>query len=149
MPMNRLFLSFWSIALENLPEGDFRHRQIQADDARQRINEAQAAGVLRCVSGDDLIAPFRKREREKHQEFCDVLASQFGIALSLKDFCLEDQNEEGPLYFVHALELAEVAADKSLVVLTCCYRMDETPEGERPQFSIEPSSVEFHLFEAL
>ena len=88
MPMKRLFLSFWNIALENLPEGDFRHRQIQADYARQRINEAQAAGGLQCVSADDLIAPFRKRELEKHQEFCDVLASQFGIAFSLKGFCL-------------------------------------------------------------
>ena len=149
MPMKRLFLSFWSIALENFPEGDFRHRQIQADDARQRINEAQAAGALQCVSGDDLIAPFRKREREQHQEFCDVLASQFGIALSLKDFCSENHNEEGPLYCVQPLELAEIDADNSLLVLTCGYRLDETSKGERPRFSIEPSDVEFHLFEAL
>ncbi len=147
MPMNTLFLLFWSIALENLPEGDFRHRQIPADDARQRINEAQEAGALQCVSGDDLIAPFRMRECENHQEFCDVLASHFGIALSLKDFCLEDQNEEGPVYCVQPLELAEIAADESL--LTCGYRLDETSEGERPQHSIEPSDVEFHLFEAL
>ena len=149
MPMKRLFLSFWSIALENLPEGDFRHRQIPADEARRRINEAQAAGALQCVSGDDLIAPFRKREREQHQEFCDVLASQFGIALSLKDFCSENHNEEGPLYCVQPLELAEIAANTSLLVLTCDYRLDETPKGERPRFSIEPSDVEFHLFEAL
>ena len=149
MPMNTLFLSFWNIALDNFPEGDFRHRQIPADDARKRINEAQSAGVLQCVSGDDLIAPFRKREREKHQEFCDVLASQFGIALSLKDFCLEDHKEEGPLYCVHPLDLAEIDADNSLLVLTCGYRLDETSKGERPRFSIEPSDVEFHLFEAL
>ncbi len=149
MPMNGLFLSFWSIALENLPEGDFRHRQIPADDARELINQAQAGGGLQCVSRDDLIAPFRKREREQHQEFCDVLASQFGITLSLKDFCFEDHNEDGPLYCVHPLELAEIAADNSLLVLTCGYRLDETPKGERPRFSIEPSDVEFHLFEAL
>ncbi len=28
----RLFVSFWNICLENLPEGTFRHRRLTADD---------------------------------------------------------------------------------------------------------------------
>jgi hypothetical protein len=147
--MNTLFLSFWSIALENFPEGNFRHRQISADDARQRIKEAQEAGAFQGVTQDDFLAPFHEKERENHQAFCDVLTSQFAIVLSLKDFCLEDQSEEGSSYVVSPLELAEIAVDESLMVLTCDYRMNETPESKGPQFSIDPSSVEFHLLEVL
>jgi hypothetical protein len=39
-----------------------------------------------------------------------------------------------PVYFGHPLELAEIAADKSSLMLTREYRMDETPKGERPRF---------------
>src|SRR5271170_7612689 len=37
-----LFLSFWNICLDNLPEGTFTHRRITPEEAGQRIDEAHA-----------------------------------------------------------------------------------------------------------
>jgi hypothetical protein len=89
MTTDKLYLSFWHIDLGNLPEGNFRHWQVLPNDAKNYIQEAQLAGRLFCVSNDDLLAPFRERERENHQEFCAMLSEQFGVRLSLRDFCTE------------------------------------------------------------
>ena len=62
------------------------------------------AGRLFCVSNDDLLAPFREREREKHEEFCAMLNQQFGIRLSRWDFCTEGKDESGPIYSVQQLQ---------------------------------------------
>jgi hypothetical protein len=34
---------------------------------------ARAANALSCVSNDDLIAPYRARERRRHEELCAML----------------------------------------------------------------------------
>ena len=64
----RLFLSFWDIRLDNLPQGAFTHRRLAPEEAREYIEEADKRQALACVSADDLLAPYRKHELEKHKE---------------------------------------------------------------------------------
>jgi hypothetical protein len=149
MITEKLFLSFWHIDLGNLPEGHFRHWQVLPNDAKSYIHEAQLTDRLFCVSQDDLLAPFREREREKHQEFCAMLTEQFGIRLSLRDFCSEDKDESGPIYCTQPLQMAEIQNQNRLMVITCAYQLGEKTKKGRPLFSIAPSSVAFHLFESI
>jgi hypothetical protein len=108
------------------------------------------AGKLFCVSKDDLLAPFREREREKHQEFCAMLREQFGIKLSLRDFCTEDKDESGPIFSIQPLQMAEIQnQNRFFMVITCAYQLGEKTKKGRHLFSIAPSSVAFHLFESI
>jgi hypothetical protein len=68
MSPGRLFVSFWHVGLDNLPEGSFTQRILLSEEGRRLIQEAQQASSLHCVSSDDLIAPFRKKERRKQDE---------------------------------------------------------------------------------
>ena len=63
MNRGKLFLSFWNICLDNLPLGQFTDRQLTPDDARLRIEQTRQEGRLLCASDDDLLDPYRKRER--------------------------------------------------------------------------------------
>src|SRR5438105_3741861 len=86
MATDRLFLSFWHICLDNLPEGTFIRRQIASADAKQQIEQARREGRLLCLSEDDLVAPYAEHERENHAALCRVLQHDFDIELSLEDF---------------------------------------------------------------
>jgi hypothetical protein len=119
------------------------------NDAKIPIQEAQLAGKLFCVSNVDLLAPFREREREKHEEFCAILSEQFGIMLSLRDFCTENNDESGSVFSIQPLQMAEVQNQNRLMVNTCAYQLGEKNQKGRRLFSIALSSVSFHLFESI
>lgn len=70
--MDRLYLSFWDLALSNFPAGTFRKRMLSNAEARGLITEARAAGALVCVADADLAAPYGEREREKHRQLCEA-----------------------------------------------------------------------------
>jgi len=138
--MATLFVSFWDICLDNLPEGVFRRHRLTPDAARSRIEEARQKNSLICVSGDDLFAPYCVRELQSHEDLCRLLSRQFGIELSLADFTGGEDS-------VLPLEVARVADEDRLLVVTCSYMIGE-PTPERPvSFATEPGSIEFHLFE--
>ncbi len=148
MNTGRLFLSFWDICLDNLPEGTFRRRRIPADDAKQRIIQAREGNRLLCLSDHDLVAPYRKREVERFDAFCRVLNEHFGLRLSLNDFCSEYDHEGETYYSINPLNCVEVQGDDRLMIVTCAYVPDGNP-GARPAFRIGPSTIEFHLIESM
>jgi hypothetical protein len=58
---SRLFLSFWDVCLDNLPEGRFERRRVSPVAARAMIRAARGDNTLVCVSNDDLLAPYRQK----------------------------------------------------------------------------------------
>lgn len=141
-----LFLSFWNICFENLPQGTFMHRRIAPKEARECIEEADRRKALSCVSEDDLLAPYRKHELERHKDLCRVLEEHFGISLSLRKFLTKSDG----LFFTKPLCLARVEGPHRLLLVTCMYLLPErrSRSSKRPELLIDPSSVEFHLFQA-
>ena len=143
----KLFVSFWNICLDNMPEGTFTRYRVAPDDARLSIEQARQEERLLCVSEDDLLAPYHQRERKNHAALCGVLEGHFGIALSLKDFVSQDEAEDDALYSVNPLNCVRVRHHDRLLIVTCCYRLGEKDEG-RPVFEIDPATVEFHMIAA-
>jgi hypothetical protein len=144
----QLFLCFWDIALDNLPEGTFSHRRITKEDARSRVAHARKAARLLCVSNEDLLAPYRKREAKNHKNLCTVLSEQFAIPLSIKDFVTAMDHKGKPLYSIAPLQGVQVQGKDQLLVATCAYTMPPLRGKSLPNFQIAPDSVEFHLIEA-
>jgi hypothetical protein len=112
--------------------------------------------MIRCVSQDDLLAPYHKQEAVKHQELCTALQQHYGIHLVLKDFLLED--EEDGLYMTMPLQLAQVQGESKLLVISCAYSYDSDRQHEDQEaeeidldrlFTIAPDSIKFHLLEAI
>ena len=148
MSSGTLFVSFWDICLDNLPEGAFVRQNITAVDAKQMIDEARQQAKLLCVSDTDLFAPYKARERNKHAELCTVLNETFGIQLKPNDFTGKHDDDDGPRYAVNPLVVAQVRGQSRMLVVTCAYTMSEKREDGCPLFEVSPSSVEFSLFEA-
>lgn len=146
--METLFLSFWNICLDKLPEGVVTHRRIEPEDARQTIEEARAKEALECCTAEDLLAPYHKRKRDNHEALCLVLNDHFGIRLGIDDF-LTAPDEEG-FYSANPLFLANVEGSNKLLVITCTYVLPDKEKRSKGfrELDIEPSSVEFHLFES-
>jgi hypothetical protein len=151
MDTESLYISFWHICLDNLPEGTFRHRRIPSDEASRYIEQARQDNRLRCVSHDDLGAPYKKRQAENHEALCKVLSEHWGITLSFEEFFSRHDDEEGEaLYFVNGLDFAQIHGESRLLVVTCSYVFaEEKSAGEPRGFDIDPASVKFHLFEAV
>jgi len=149
--MNRLFVSFWTISLDNLPEGTFRRRQMTPEAAKLCIEEARAADALLGLTDGDLLAPYGKDKRDRHEELCGVLRTEFGIELSLRDFCSKETDADGDIYFINPLTCAKVTENSPLMVVTCCYSPPtfELEGEEKLVFAIEPSSLEFHIIESV
>ena len=147
----RLFISFWHIALENLPVRSFIHRQIAPEDARKRIARARKDAALACCSQDDLLAPYRKDKQDDHRAMCKVLEKHFGVAMSLRDFMTP--SDENGSYTTFPLQFADARGSNRLLVVTCMYMMPERRKrrsaSRRLDFAIDPESVKFHLFESL
>ena len=149
MNSQKLFISFWNICLDNLPEGTFIRRRITPDGARRYSEQARLANALLYVSDDDLLAPYHKREREQHEALCKVLAEHFEIALSLKDFLSKDEEDDDPLYSVNPLNCVQVSDGARLLIVTCAYVLGKRKNKNAPPlFEIAPTTVEFHLIEA-
>ena len=144
-----LFVSFWNICLDNLPLGSFHHRCLEPETARILITNAQSERKLYCVSKDDLLAPYHKRELQKYQELCEVLASHFDINLSICDFTTEKQEPDENLMSIFPLQLAKVENDKKLLIITCAYSLSESRQVTSNSFKVAPDSVKFHIIEAI
>jgi hypothetical protein len=147
MTAGNLFVSFWNICLDNLPEGGFARRRVSAADAKGYIEEARRNNLLLCVTDDDLLAPYRKRERKQHKELCDVLEEHFGISLPLSDFAGK-AGDDG-LYFINPLRCVQVTGGNRLLVVTCSYTRSKKKTKEPLSLEIAPDSVEFHLIESI
>ena len=77
------------------------------------------------------------------------MAEHFGIALSLKDFLSEDEEDGDPLYSVNPLNCVQVSDGARLLVVTCAFVLGKTKKKNAPPlFKIAPKTVEFHLIEA-
>ncbi len=138
-----LFVSFWNLALSNLPVGKFTHSAITGLEAAALISSARAKGKLRCVSADDLLAPYGKRTHENHVDLCAALDEQ-GVELSVDDFI--GPNSSNPLAF------AVVGNEQSLIVINCAYTFDvESRAAEAPaqrlRFEIARDSISFSLIQ--
>jgi hypothetical protein len=145
---SHLFVSFWDLCLENLPLGLFSHRELTAKEAKRLIDRARAAHSLRGVSQDDLLAPYRKREKGNHAKLCRVLTEDYEIALSLEDFVLDDRDEKGKAgYFINPLQFAQIDRAKRLLVVNCHYVLPERSRKARLDFDVAADSVTFCGFD--
>lgn len=145
----RIFVSFGTICLDNLPAGSFRHRLISADEAKRLINQARERNALLCLSDDDLLAPYRKHQRENHEALCRVLSRDQGINLGFKDFCSRTGDAADALYTVNPLSCMQVRGQNRLLIATCNYALPENRTTSPPAFEIAPESITFHLVEAI
>jgi hypothetical protein len=143
-----LFVSFWHLGLENIPEGTFKHRRVSAEVAKKMIDEARSSGSLRGVSQDDLLAPHEEPEAENHKALCHALGEHHGIALSINDFVLKDEFEDGGGYTIHPLQFAEIDAKSPLLIVNCHYEVASRQRIGALNFVVSPDSIAFHLFEA-
>lgn len=144
----RLFVSFWNICLENLPEGTFRHRRLTAGDAKLLVEEARRENKLLGVTREDLLAPYRKKERSNHDALRRMLAKHFGIVLALRDFTSNYEADGESCYSMNPLNCVSVAGEDRLLVVTCCYTLDKKSTRKPFGFKIAPTTVEFHQFES-
>lgn len=149
---DRLFLSFWDLCLDNLPQGRFERRAITAVDAGAMIRAARAGNKLLCVSKDDLLAPYRARERRRHAELCSVLHANYNCPLRFDDFLSTFDDDRSDVVSITPLQLAELEPGDSLLIVTCNYRIaDNTGSSSDPQdrFVLAEDSVAFNLITAL
>src|ERR1700683_1345129 len=89
------------------------------------MEQARQESRLRCVSQDDLAAPYRKREAAKHEALCKALGEHLGITLSLEEFFFRQDDEGEALYFVNGLAFARIQGDSRLLIITCAYILAE------------------------
>jgi hypothetical protein len=143
-----LFVSFWNICLENLPDGTFVRRQLTPAAAKRAITQARRNKSLLCVTHDDLLAPYCKRQRGRHAELCRVLTDVFDIKLSIGDFCGDLKDGNGSLNIVNPLSFVQVRGRNRLIVVTCGYIFDKRKRKDPLGLKVEPSTVRIYLFEA-
>jgi len=149
---SRLYVSFWDLCLDNLPLGQFERRVIDAHDATQMIRAACVDKTLLCVSKDDLLAPYRKKERQRHEELCTALRASHDCPLRLEDFLTTFDDEGTSVQSITPLEAAELQPGDRLLVVTCSYRLaDQTGRDAalEDRFVLAADSVGFHLIAAL
>jgi hypothetical protein len=144
----QLFLSFWHVCLDNLPEGTFSHRRITREEARALLEHTrQGGGRVVCVSNDDLLAPYREKELRSHKELCGVLREHFRIPLSIRDFLVSEEHEGQALYSVIPLQGAQIQEQDRLLVVTCGYALPDRRAGTPVDFYIAPETTVLHLIE--
>lgn len=148
MKSGKLFVSFWDICLENLPEGGFVRRRLAPPEARRIIEQARKDKRLLCVSEDDLFAPYRERERDNHEKLCALLKKQFRISLGFKDFTSRYESDGDSCYSIIPLNCVQVKGCDCLLVVTCSYMLDKKKPRKTLAFAIAPETVEFHLIES-
>ena len=149
---NRLYVSFWDLCLDNLPQGRFERRVLGARYASQMIRAAHVDKTLICVSKDDLLAPYRTKERRRHVELCAVLRASCDCPLRFEDFLTTFDDEETAVESITPLRVAELKQGDRLLVVTCNYQLaDKTKRNGDLEdcFVLAADSVGFHLIEAL
>jgi hypothetical protein len=148
MASGTLFVSFWNICLENLPEGSFLRRSITPEDARHLIESARKEKRLLCVSEDDLLAPYRKRERANHDALRRALVKHVGITLAFRDFTGSHETDAGSSYSTTPLVGVQIRGRDRLLVVTCRYTLGKRNKRNPLPFAIAPETIEFHLIES-
>lgn len=145
----RLFVSFWHLCLENLPESRFVHRRIAAAETRRLIDAARRNGRLLCVSQDDLLAPYKEREARQHERLCQALRDHCDLALSFEDFLAKSGEGGEAFHSITPLSCVQISDGDRLLVVTCSFTL---PEGGLAvagmTWPIAPDSIAFHLIEA-
>lgn len=144
----KLFVSFWDICLDNLPDGAFVQRRIAPNVARRAIDKARCEGRLLCVSKDGVQAPQRMHQRENHNCLRGALKKHFGISLAFRDFTGSFKSSEGTMYSITPLECVQVEDGNRLLVVNCACTLDKRERRDQLSFSIAPDSIEFHLIES-
>jgi hypothetical protein len=149
---SRVFLSFWDLCLDNLPQGRFERRVIAAVDAGAMVQTARATNTLLCVSNDDLLAPYRAKERRRHEELCSVLRSNYRWSLGFEDFLSGFDGDSSGVVSIMPLQLAELNPGDSLLIVTCDYRVADNTgsiSGPEDRFVLAEDSIAFNLITAL
>jgi hypothetical protein len=148
----RLFLSFWDLCLDNLPQGRFERRVIGAGEASAMIRAARADETLLCVSKDDLLAPYRTKERRRHEELCTALHTGYACPLRFEDFLSTFDDKETVVQSITPLQAVEMRPRDRLLVVTCDYQLaDKSKVGAdlEDRFVLAAESVGFNLITAL
>jgi len=94
---------------------------------------------------DDLLAPYRKHERDNHEALCRTLKLHWSIDLSFNDFCSNSGNDAHPLYTVNPLNCVQVRDQDVLLIVTCDFALGNNAKA--PAFELSPESLAFHLIE--
>ena len=120
---NRLYVSFWDLCLDNLPQGRFECRVIGAGDASQMIRAAHTDKTLLCVSKDDLLAPYRTKKRRRHEELCALLRASYDCPLRFENFLTirrrRDCRREHPAVAGGGVEAGRSLVDRDMQLPTC------------------------------
>jgi len=120
---NCLYVSFSDLCLDNLPQRRFERRVLGADDASQMIRAARVDKTLLCVSKDDLLAPYRTKERSHHEELCAVLRASHDCPIRFEDLLTTFDDEEAAVESITPLQMAELKPGDRLLVVTCNYQL--------------------------
>ena len=147
-----LYLSFWHLCLDNLPQGQFERGVISADDARTMIRDARTGRMLQCVSRDDLLAPYRSKERRRHEELCELLRTRYDFDIRFEDFLATFDADEASVQSIIPLEVVELRPKERFLIVTCNYRLISKPDDHvdlEDRFVLAADSVGFHLIVAL
>ncbi len=146
--MKKLYLSFGSLTLDNLPVGAFRRRQLPVSEAKALILQAKRDGLLQGVCDEDLFSPGMESKANDHEELRQVLCDAHNIQLSMEDFTLPGSGFET----VFPLNLVEVTGEHNLMIVTFSYTFRESGPDERfdinAMFQADPHSIEFDLLES-
>ena len=145
MNAGTLYVSFWEICLENLPEASFVLRRITADAAKRFIKTARQKERLLCLSKTDFLAPYHKREHDRQDSLCKVLKQHFGIALTLRDFTMAFDDGDGTYRCINPLNCFQIHSKDQLLVVNCAFGLRDKSVKDRLAFKIEPTTVTFHL----
>jgi len=148
----RLYLSFWHVCLDNLPQGDFTRGIISADDARTMIGDARTDRTLLCVSKEDLLAPYRARERRRHEQMCELLRVRYDFDIRFGDFLATFDDDGTSVQSIMPLEVAELRPRDRMLIVTCNYQLTDKTDDHvdlEDRFVLAADSVAFHLVAAL
>jgi hypothetical protein len=148
----QLYLSFWHVCLENLPQGQFERSVISADEARAMIRDARTDKTLLCVSKDDLLAPYRTKERRRHEELCELLQESCAIDIRFGDFLTSFAEEGVSIQSIMPLEVVALRPNERLLIVTCNYRLVDKTDGHvdlEDRFALTVDSLGFHLITTL
>jgi hypothetical protein len=149
---SRLYISFWDVCLDNLPEGRFERRVIGAGEANAMICAARADQTLLCVSKDDLLATYRTKKRRHHEELCAVLRASYGCPLRFEDFLNTFDDGKSAVQSITPLQVAELKRGDRLLVVACDYKLADRTQYKadlEDRFVLAADSVGFHLISAL
>lgn len=144
-----LFVSFWDICLENLPDGRFEKRAISADAATNMIRAAASVHSVVWVSEDDLLAPYNQKAYRRHEELCEVLRSEHDWPVKVEDFLSFEDDDPG-LATTRPLVFAQVGLNAPLLIVSCHYEFVKRPGRKNdPEalFTIVRDTLTFHLIE--